>query len=127
MISSEQTFDEGSHIVSHSVPVWFVISRYEHNRLRVLNIPAFGGETLPVFSTEPAARGFMESRGLGMDWHVRETTAGELTSILLSRPMETPRVTLNPPASLDDLGWRSTSRKDFIASLMGEPLLVPAR
>lgn len=127
MINPERNFDEGPYPGSRSVPVWFVISRYENNRLRVLHVPSMGEETLLIFSTEPSASGFLERHGLAPEWHVRETTAGELTSILLSPPAQMLQVSLDPPASLDDSGWQCTSRKDFIAALMGEPLLVPSR
>ena len=127
MIDYGRTSEEGPYPGSRSVPVWFVISRYENNRLRVLNIPAAGGDTLLIFSTETSASEFLERHGLGPKWQVRETTAGELISILLSPPVEMPQVSLDPPANLNDSEWQRTSRKDFIATLMGEPLLAPSR
>jgi hypothetical protein len=112
----------------HSVPLRYLIARHENNRLRVLTLTAgSSGETLPVFGTGRAAHDFLRHGGFGGGWRVRESTAGELISLLLSHLASVERVVLNPRSAVSEAGLESTSKRDFIAALMGEPLLISPR
>lgn len=106
--------------------MWFLISRRQNNRLRVLTVfSASGAETVPVFGTGAGAESFLRRGGFGPGWQVRETTAGELISLLLSHLSDVTRVTTDPTGPAD-AGLVDVSKREFIGVLMGEPLLVPA-
>jgi hypothetical protein len=73
-----------THNARQPVLPHYVIARYEANGLELLHIPLESGEeTLPVFSSEVAARDFLLSSALEQEWYVREAYAGELVSLLL--------------------------------------------
>lgn len=109
-----------------TVAVWYLISCRQNNRLRVLTVfSASGRETVPVFGTEEAAKSFLGCGGFGPGWRVRETTAGELISLLLSHLHDVDLVSTDPSGPTD-MGLVGSSKKEFISILMGEPLLVPA-
>lgn len=111
---------------SEKVPVWYLISCRRNNRLVVLTVfPASEAETVPVFTTGAAAESFLRRCDFGSDWRVRETTAGELISLLLSHLSDATRVATDPagPAEPDLAG---IAKREFIGALMGEPLLIPA-
>lgn len=111
---------------TETVPVWYLISCRRNNRLAVLTVfSASGAETVPVFGTEGAAEAFLGCGGFGTGWRVRETTAGELISLLLSHLRDAPRV-VTDPAGPTDADVRGVAKREFIDLLMGEPLLVPA-
>ena len=111
----------------HPVPLRYLIARLENNRLRVLTLAA--GETLPVFGTRRAAHDFLRDGGLGGGWRVRESTAGELISLLMGQLAEVEFVVLDPRSDLTVAvaGPKGTSKRDFIATLMGGQLSTTAR
>ena len=107
----------------HSVPLRYLIARLENNRLRVLTLAA--GQTLPVFGTRRAADDFLRHCGFGGGWQVRESTAGELISLLMGHLREVESVALDPRYDLlavSGASPKSTSKRDFITALMGGPL-----
>jgi hypothetical protein len=110
----------------YSVPLRYLIARLENTRLRVLTLAA--GETLPVFGTRRAAHDFLRHGGFD-GWQVRESTAGELISLLMGHLADVERVALDPPSdvALSGASPKSTSKRDFIAALMGGPLSTSAR
>ena len=79
---------------------------------------------MPVFGTAGAARGFLRRAGPG-GWRVRESTAGELVSLLSGCLPRVDRVALDPAAG--DAQPCSASKKEFVAALVGNPLAIPAR
>ena len=109
----------------------YLIARRENNRLELLTLAAKScGETLPVFGTERAARDFLRRGGFGGDWRVRESSNGELVSLLVGHLAGVDHVALDPPPGLaasEDPELPSTSKKGFIAALMSEPLAASAR
>jgi hypothetical protein len=111
----------------HSVPLWYLIARLENNRLRVLTLTA--GETLPVFGTRRAAHDFLRHGGFGGGWQVRESTAGELISLLMGHLADVEIIALEPRSDLTVSGvsQKGTSKRDFITALMGGPLSTSAR
>lgn len=114
----------------YSTPVWYMISRRERNRLEVLTVPLADEEVLPIFATKRAARHFLQSGDLEGGWRIRESTAGELISLLLSRLADVDRISVYPRRDgllADAASPESVSKREFIAFLMGRPLLVSAR
>jgi hypothetical protein len=116
----------------HSVPLRYLIARLESNQLRVLTLAA--GETLPVFDTRQAAHDFLRHGGFGGGWQVRESTAGELISLLMGQLAEVEFVALDPRSDLTVSGaspkgasQKGTTKRAFIAALMGGPLSTSAR
>ena len=109
----------------HPVPLRYLISRLENNRLRVLTLAA--GETLPVFGTRRAADDFLRDGGFGGGWQVRESTAGELISLLMGHLADVEIIALDPRSDLSGASPKVTSKRDFIAALMGGPLSTSAR
>ena len=111
----------------HAVFVRYLIVRNDNNRLNLFTRHTDGGETLPVFSSEPAARAFLRTNRCGAGWHVRESTAGELISLLMGHIADVDLVTLNPSsaaASNEVTGSETMDKRDFIGSLMEEPILL---
>ena len=73
-------------------PLW-IITCYRNNRMEVLTLDpdGDGGGSLPVFSFEEEAKTFLglsENDQNGRRWRSRETTAGELVSVLLAPCVE---------------------------------------
>jgi len=108
-------------------PLW-IITCYHNNRMEVLTTDpdGDGGESLPVFSFEEEARTFLglsEDVQEGRRWHIRETTAEELVSVLRAPCAGGVRqVILDPlPTSLGRLMALlcSVTRERFVEDLMG--------
>ena len=119
--------DEGE-AASHERALRYLIARHENNRLELLTLAAPSrGEALPVFGTEQAARDFLRSGGFGGGWLVRESTAGELVSLLLGHLADVESVALDPHPGIPDTGLQGTSKKEFIDALMGEPFVFHLR
>ena len=119
-------------------PLW-IITCYRNNRMDVLTVDPDGdaGGSLPVFSFKEEAQTFLglsENDQEGNRWRIRETTAGELVSVLLAPCADVRQVMLDPlPLSLGRLmaPLYSVARERFLEELMGsrgEPTgeLVPA-
>jgi hypothetical protein len=86
-------------------------------------------DTLPVFASAGAARDFLRCGGAGGDWRVRESTTGELISLLMGHLLHVDRIVLDPVfgVSTGDAEPRSASKQEFVAALMGERLAAPTR
>ncbi len=119
-------------------PLW-IITCYRNNRMEVLTIDPDGddGGSLSVFSFKEEAQTYLslsENDQEGRRWRIRETTAGELVSVLLAPCADVRQVMLDPvPSSLGRLmaPLCSVAREWFLEELMGsrrEPTgeLVPA-
>ena len=80
------------------------------------------GEALPVFSFEEEAEMFLWLQRTEEGWEVRETTPGQLVSILYGPCADVGRVMLDP---LPEIGARmqisllGMDRNDFVESVMG--------
>jgi hypothetical protein len=103
-----------------SRPLWLIV-KYRVGGMEVLRTTlASGREALPVFSFEDEARMFLELGTSGC-WQVRETTAGELTSILFGPCAGVGRVVLDPlPGSFAEpsMDLVSMGRKAFMESYL---------
>jgi len=84
-------------------------------------------ETLLVFASAGAARDFLRCGSAGGDWRVRESTAGELISLLMGHLPHVDRIVLDPVfgVSAGDPDPRSASKQEFLAALMDERLAAP--
>jgi hypothetical protein len=107
-------------------PLW-IITCYRNNGVEVLTIgpEGDGGGSLPVFSFEEEAKTFLSLSGderEGRRLHCRETTAGELVSVLLAPCAYVQQVTLDPlPRSLGGtamLRLCSVARERFVEELL---------
>ena len=101
---------------------WLIVTR-SHGRMEVLTIDAGGETVLPVFSFREEVELFLHLQAKGADWWPRETTTGELVSLLLGLCARVDKVALDP---LPGLGKReilelvSTGRRHFLRQLLGE-------
>jgi hypothetical protein len=122
-------------------PLW-IITCYRNNRTEVLTVDpdGDGGGSLPVFSFEEEAKTFLglseDGQEEGRRWRIRETTAGELVSVLLAPCAGVRQVALDPLPLTLGMGRLmaslcSVARERFVEELLGrrrEPAgeLVPA-
>jgi hypothetical protein len=107
-------------------PLW-ILTSYQHNQMNPLTLDPDGdGGFLPVFSFEEEAQAFLQllgEEGKGTGWRIRETTAGELISVLLVLCAQVKRVALDPlPLSCGSavLPFISVKRNHFVQDLMEE-------
>ena len=73
---------------------------------------------------------FLHLQVKGADWWPRETTTGELVSLLLGLCARVDKVALDPLPSLgkrEIIGLVSTGRRHFVRHLMGEDTAYPER
>lgn len=119
---------EGGHWLNgHSVFVQYLIVRNVNNRINLLTTHTDNGESLPVFSSELAARSFLRFNQCGPEWHVRESTAGELISLLMGHIADVDLVSPNPPpgdTNGETVMPKAINKRDYIGSLMREPILL---
>lgn len=102
-------------------PLW-LIAEQRCNGLEVFTI---GRDVLPVFSFREEAEMFLklgppEEKG----WQIRETTCGELVSVLYGPCREIVHVSLDPVPGMVELV--SMSRKAFVSTLLASDLTPPA-
>ncbi len=98
---------------------YWLIARNENSRLEVLATGLTGGDkALPVFSHEKEAEMFLRLWEVGFDgWQARESTAGELVSVLYGPCAGVERVVLDPlPEMIVErtVGLVSLSRERFV-------------
>jgi hypothetical protein len=101
---------------------WLIVTR-AHGSMEVLTIDAGGETVLPVFSFREEVELFLRLQANGADWWPRETTTGELVSLLLGLCARVDKVALDPLPSLgerESIGLLSTGRRRFMRYLMGE-------
>ena len=104
-------------------PLWLIV-KHHNDRMAVLTVSAGGdSEALPVFSFEEEAEMFLQFGVSKTGWQVRETTAGELVSVLYGPCAGVEKVALDPPPEIVGkamVGLMSLSRKDFARTLVSE-------
>ncbi len=101
---------------------WLIVTR-AHGRMEVLTIDAGGETVLPVFSFQEEGEFFLSREATEADWWPRQTTTGELVSLLLGLCARVDKVALDPLPSLGEreiIGLVSTGRRRFVRHLMGE-------
>jgi hypothetical protein len=109
---------------------FWLIATPAHGRMEVLTIDAGGETVLPVFSFQEEGESFLDLEATGAGWWPRETTTGELVSLLLGLCAGVNKVELD---QLPGLGGReivelvSTDRRHFVRHLMGDVAAHPER
>ncbi len=112
---------------------WWLLAKSESCRTEVLTVNGDGKHILPAFSGEGEAELFLflgrESFGRG--WHVRETSAGELVSLLSGPYAGVRSVALDPTPGMVEagtIGLVSVGRSRFVrqvfAALRNKPALT---
>jgi hypothetical protein len=90
--------------------------------MNVLTINCSNGETLPVFNFKEEAEMFLRRVELRTSWRVRQTTPGELLSMLYASCAGVEKVALDPPppgiVREALVGLVSLSRNNFVRALM---------
>ena len=115
--------------MSRSVrPLW-LIARCECSQMKVLTINLCGDkEALPVFSFKEEAEMFLRFAEVDKGWLVRETTTGELISVLYGPCAGVERVALDPPPEIFPEAMTylvSLRRERFVRVLMGKYEKIP--
>jgi hypothetical protein len=101
---------------------WLTATR-THGRMEVLTIDASGETVLPVFSFQEEGGFFLGLEATKANWWPRETTTGELVSLLLGLCARVDKVALDPLPGLGEreiIGLLSTGRRHFVRHLIGE-------
>ena len=106
-------------------PRWWLITKTENGRIRVPDyVPrGDGGEALPIFSFEEEAEMFLHLSGYADSWSVRESSSGEIVSVLLGPCSGAESVALDPPPKMvagATLSLVSLRRKRFLERLLGD-------
>jgi hypothetical protein len=110
------------------VSYWLIAERQD-KRIEVLTLHTDGTqETLPVFSSEEEAEIFLRFGGVTGGWRARESSAGELVSVLYGPCAGVRKVALDPsPEMVNEgtVGLVSLLRESFLGLIMvrrGRPL-----
>lgn len=100
------------------VLAYWLIAKNENGRMEVLTaLLADGGAALPIFSYEQEAELFLGFQAAESGWRVRESTAGELISLLCGPCASATEVSLDPLPEMvaeGTLGLVNLSRKRFV-------------
>jgi hypothetical protein len=91
--------------------------------MEVLTINTGDEMVLPIFSFQEEGELFLGLEATEADWYLRETTTGELVSLLLGLCAGVDRVALDPLPGIGErelLELVSTGRRHFVRHLMGE-------
>ena len=100
-----------------------MIANHRFGKIGVLTEDPDGrGEGLPIFRFQEEAEMFLWLQGLGGGWEVRETTAGELVSLLYGPCAHVGRVILDPQPRIGAGGNaepESVDRKRFVKTVVG--------
>ena len=106
---------------------WLVV-RHENRRMEVLMVSCSGVQALPVFSGEGEAEMFVWLEGAFEDgWRVRETSAGELVSILYGPCAGVGRVALDPSpemVGINAISLVSLTRERFLSWILDIPCSI---
>ncbi len=101
---------------------YWLIAKVENGRMEALTVDGGGGEALPVFSHEEEAELFLCLGETGDGWRARESSAGEVVSLLFGPCAGVGSVALDPlPGTVTGalIELLSLSRERFLDRLMG--------
>jgi hypothetical protein len=101
---------------------WLIATRV-HSGMEVLTLDAGGETVLPVFSFQEEGELFLRLEATESEWWPRETSTGELVSLLLGLCAWVDKVALDPFPSVGEreiIGLVSTDRRHFVRHLLGE-------
>ena len=103
---------------------WWLLAKDGGSGLEVLVVDHGDERALPVFSGEGEAEMFFWLGGAFEDgWRVRESSAGELVSILCGPCARVESVALDPSPGMaaDAISLLSVGRKRFVNRIVGRP------
>lgn len=106
-------------------PRWWLIARNANGRVEFLttNRDGGGGQTLAVFGHEEEAEMFLRLGGYGDDdWRARESSTGEIVSVLCGPCSDAEGVALDPPPGMVADGTLSLvwlGRDRFLGRFLG--------
>ena len=120
---------------SRRVPGWYpgstywLIARNDNGRLEILTTGrASGEEAMPVFSHEEEAEMFLRVGQVAFEsWHVRESTSGELISLLYGPCAGVGRIALDPSPEMVGLvavSLVSVTRERFLSWILDSPCSI---
>jgi hypothetical protein len=106
-------------------PRWWLIAKNENGRIEFLTTfrDEYGGEALPIFGYEEEAEMFLHLSGYADSWSVRESSSGEIVSVLSGPCSGAESVALDPPPEMvagATLSLVSLRRKRFLERLLGD-------
>jgi hypothetical protein len=105
---------------------YWLITKHATSRMDVLTISLGGtAEALAVFSFEEEAKMFLDLRRCESEegWRVRQTSVGELVSVLYGPCSDAKKVALDPMPVVvreEPVGLPTMQRNDFLRFLLGE-------
>jgi hypothetical protein len=106
---------------------WLVV-RHEKRQMQVLIVGCSGEQAMPVFSGNGEAEMFVWLEGAFEDgWRVRETSAGELVSILYGPCAGVGRVALDPSPEMVGINAVSlvrVTRERFLSWILDSPCSI---
>ena len=106
---------------------WLVVM-HENRQMNVLMVSCSCEQALPVFSDEGEAEMFVWLQGAFEDgWRVRETSVGELVSILYGPCAGVGRVALDPSPEMfgiDAISLVSVTRERFLSWILDSPCSI---
>jgi hypothetical protein len=102
--------------------------RHEYHQMEVLMMACSGEQALPVFSGDGEAEMFIWLEGaFEYGWRVRETSAGELVSILYGPCAGVGRVALDPSPEMVGINAVSlvcVTRERFLSWILHSPCFI---
>jgi hypothetical protein len=110
--------------VRRPASTWWLLAKSENRGAEVLLADCGGEQALPVFSSGGEAEMFVWLRGAVEDgWQVRETSAGELVSILYGLCAGVGRVALDPSPLMapETIRLVCVSRERFVSWIVDSP------
>ena len=79
------------------VPRYWIITKHDQSQLRALTVSLSSAEeALAAFSFKEEAELFLMLEQVSEDWQIRESSAGEITSLLMGPYVDVKRVALDP-------------------------------
>src|ERR687893_2265959 len=112
---------------------YWLIAEKRNNRLEALTIrTGCEQETLPIFSSEEETELFLRFGGVAGGWRARQSSAGELVSVLSGPCTGVKKVALDPSAEMvveGTVGLVSLLRESFMGQIMARrsrPILLTA-
>lgn len=97
-------------------PLW-VIARQDDGQMQVLTLRHKNRETLPIFSFEDEAEMFLQLETPETYWRARETTPGELVSLLYGPCASVKSVALDPLPLVDE-NFMCRGRNEFVRYIL---------
>ena len=95
-MSNAQPLEQSSRQRPDASRYW-IITKHHHSQLRALTIDlASGEEALAVFTFEEEAELFLILGRVSESWQIRESSAGEIISLLMGPNVDVGRIALDP-------------------------------